>query len=104
MSSEKRLKKWTKFNNKTSLATNIFIILTIFVIFMQDTKNNCGFLASWGNFSFPDKFDNLFIGLGGFHTEIILACCGLYGPSVTDNTILKGTNHILCREAMRNLT
>jgi len=28
----------------------------------------------------------------------------IYGPSVTDNTILKGTNYILCREAMRNLT
>lgn len=78
-------------------------------------------LAREIQFMFSDKFDNLFIGLGGFHTEkIILACCGqllntigirdvfvqneIYGPSVTDNTILKGTNYILCREAMRNLT
>ena len=65
-------------------------------------------------------FDNIFIGLGGFHTEkIILACCGLYlkeigvrdvfvyneiyGPGVTDGTIMKGEDYILCREAMRNL-
>ena len=67
---------------------------------------------------FPQKFDNLFIGLDGFDTEkVILACCGqllrhrdvfvqneIYGPNVTDGTILKGTNYVLCREAMRNLT
>ena len=26
---------------------------------------------------YPQQFDNVFLGLGGFHTEkIILACCG----------------------------
>ena len=70
---------------------------------------------------FPDKFENIFLGLGGFHTEkIILACCGkllkdigardifvqneIYGPTVTDETILKGKNYVLCREAIRNLS
>ena len=70
---------------------------------------------------YPQKFDNLFIGLGGFHTKnIVLACCGqllkdigardvfvqneIYGPNVTDGTILNGTNYVLCREAMRNLS
>ena len=65
-------------------------------------------------------FDNIFIGLGSFHAEkILLACCGLYlkeicvrdvfvyneiyGPGVTDGTIMKGGDYILCREAMRNL-
>ena len=25
----------------------------------------------------PDEFDNIFLGLGGFHTEkVVLACCG----------------------------
>ena len=65
-------------------------------------------------------FDNIFIGLGGFHTEkILLACCGLYlkeivvrdvfvyneiyGPGVTGGTIMKGGDYMLCRQAMRNL-
>ena len=69
----------------------------------------------------PDKFDNIFLGMGGFHTEkVILACCGklletigardifinseIYGPVVTDNKVLKGKDYVLCREAMRNFT
>ena len=69
---------------------------------------------------YPQQLDNLFLGLGGFHTEkIILACCGklltdigtrdvfvqneIYGPTVTDTTIMKGGNYVLCREVMRNL-
>ena len=68
----------------------------------------------------PEKFKNIFLGMGGFHTEkIILACCGkllkdigardvyvqneIYGPTVTDETILKGKDYVLCREAIRNL-
>ena len=67
----------------------------------------------------PDKFSNIFLGLGGFHTEkIVLACCGklleavgardifvqdeIYGPVVTDK-ILKGKDYVLSLEAMRNL-
>ena len=66
-----------------------------------------------------DMFDNIYIGLGGFHAEkILLACCGLYlkeigvqdvfiyneiyGPGVTDGTIMNGGDYILCRDAMRN--
>ena len=59
----------------------------------------------------PDEFDNIFLGLGGFHTEkVVLPCCGklleaigardifvqceIYAPVVTDNKILK--EKIIC--------
>ena len=71
-------------------------------------------------FLFSEKFKNIFIGLGGFHTEkVLLACCGIYlkdigardifvtneiyGPLVTENAILNGKDYVQSREAMRNL-
>ena len=71
-------------------------------------------------FLFSEKFKNIFIGLGGFHTEkVILACCGIYlkdigardifvtneiyRPLVTENAILTGKDYVQSREAMRNL-
>ena len=70
---------------------------------------------------YPEKFKNVFIGLGGFHTEkVLLACCGIYlknigarnifvtneiyGPLVTDHAVLSGKDYIQSREAMRNLS
>ena len=66
------------------------------------------------------KFDNIFIGLGGFHMEKnILGCIGQYlqdigvrdifiqsrifTPTATDNKIMNGGDYILSRSGMRFL-
>ena len=67
------------------------------------------------------KFDNVFIGIGGLHIEIILmVCCGLYlkdiavqdifvnneisGPVVAGHAVMSRKNYVLSRGAMRNLS
>ena len=68
----------------------------------------------------PTKFDNIFLGLGGFHLEkIVLAAKGLfleksgardilvlneiYGPSITDIKVMTGKDYVLSRGGMRIL-
>ena len=64
------------------------------------------------------KFDNIFIGLGGFHMEKnILGCIGqflqnigvrdifiqsgIFTPTATDNKVMNGGDYILSRSGMR---
>ena len=68
----------------------------------------------------PTKFDNIFLGLGGFHLgKIVLAAIGLfleksgardilvlneiYGPSITDIKVMTGKDYVLSRGGMRIL-
>ena len=109
---------------------SVYTVMRNFQDVLKQKKQSCGPL--WCNEGVyqlakeiqllrPDEFNNIFLGLGGFHTEkVVLACCGklleaigardifvqceIYGPVVTDNKILKGKDYLLCREAMRNLT
>ena len=43
----------------------------------------------------PDQFDNIFLGIGGFHIEkIVLACLGLYlEPSGIFDVVVERTEY-----------
>ena len=67
-----------------------------------------------------DKFNNIFLGLGGFHTEnVVLNMIGqflsnigvrdifvqneIYGPAVTSNKVMTGSHYVLSCQAFRIL-
>ena len=67
------------------------------------------------------KFDNLFIGIDGYHTEKVLLVCSrlflkdigvrdiffnneIYWAVVADHAIMSGKNYVLSRGAVRNLS
>ena len=64
------------------------------------------------------EFENIFLGLGGFHMEkIVLACCGqflkplgvqnvfvaneIFGPAVAENQVMSGKHYKYSRQGMR---
>ena len=69
---------------------------------------------------YNDKFNDIFLGFGGFHMEKVvlnvirqfLSNIGvrdifvqneIYGPAVTDNTVMTGSHYVLSRQAFRIL-
>ena len=52
----------------------------------------------------PINFGNIYLRIGGFHLEVIIACCGKVGNKIyginTVNSVMSGSHYFLCKRGM----